>query len=210
MNFQSYLVSLACGGSSSDNNTYIVQASATTVTSPCKHTICPASTNICRIRYDFTTFVTAGPQTGTGMLAVGTAVTDTVVGSCFDDAFSVSSPGNEGSPIICGTNSGYHMYVDVTPSNCQQAVFQIGPSTSTTRQWDILVFHRSQQICIHDQSNFSKLFFRSDNMLVVILWLVHLDVFNTLPQLLVLSIATISLVAQLFQLHVSSLSEMFI
>ena len=47
-------VVLACGGSTSDNSSYLVQASATSLTSPCKYTICPCSTNICRIRLDFT------------------------------------------------------------------------------------------------------------------------------------------------------------
>merc|ERR1711936_964341 len=40
--------SLSCGKSSSENSTYIVQASATAVSSPCTYTICPCSTNICR------------------------------------------------------------------------------------------------------------------------------------------------------------------
>merc|ERR1719189_1601918 len=56
---------LACGGSSSENQTYIVQASATAVTSPCSYTICPVSSEICRIRYDFTTFILAAAVAGT-------------------------------------------------------------------------------------------------------------------------------------------------
>ena len=47
-------VSLGCGSSNSENNSYIVQAGATSISNPCKHTICPCSTNVCRIRYDFT------------------------------------------------------------------------------------------------------------------------------------------------------------
>ena len=30
------------------------------------------------------------------------------IGHCVDDAFGISSPGTFGSPIICGTNTGYH------------------------------------------------------------------------------------------------------
>ena len=48
------LVVLGCGGSASQNCTYLVQSSVTTLTSPCAYTICPASSNICRIRFDFT------------------------------------------------------------------------------------------------------------------------------------------------------------
>ena len=38
---------------SDDNNTYLVQTSATSVTSPCTYTICPCNQAICRTRFDF-------------------------------------------------------------------------------------------------------------------------------------------------------------
>ena len=47
-------VALSCGGSASENQTYLIQSSVTTLTSPCKYTICPVATDICRIRFDFT------------------------------------------------------------------------------------------------------------------------------------------------------------
>ena len=56
----SLLVTLSCGGSSSENNSYIVQGSTKSApASPCTYSICPCSTDICRIRYDFTTNVLA-------------------------------------------------------------------------------------------------------------------------------------------------------
>ena len=42
----------SCGGSSSENNTFISQSSVTSLSSPCLYTICRCSTNICRIRFD--------------------------------------------------------------------------------------------------------------------------------------------------------------
>ena len=48
-----FLVSLGCGSTNSENNSYIIQSSSTSVSNPCKHKICPCSTNVCRIRYDF-------------------------------------------------------------------------------------------------------------------------------------------------------------
>ena len=30
------------------------------------------------------------------------------IGQCVDDSFVVSAPGGPGSPLICGSNSGYH------------------------------------------------------------------------------------------------------
>merc|ERR1711899_555443 len=112
---------LSCGDSSSEDQTYLVQSSVTSLTSPCTYTICKCSTNICRIRFDFTTFV------------LGTAV-----GDCTTDQFSITSPGNQGTPIICGTNGGYHMIVDAS-SDCSQATFNIGALTTTSRKWTIRV-----------------------------------------------------------------------
>merc|ERR1711990_960012 len=64
---------LACGASASENQTYLVQASVTTLTNPCKYTICPCGTNICRIRFDFTTMVLASAVAGT-VPAAATAI----------------------------------------------------------------------------------------------------------------------------------------
>ena len=54
-------VALSCGGSASENQTYLVQSSVTTLTSPCSYTICPCSSNICRIRFDFTVRILTVP-----------------------------------------------------------------------------------------------------------------------------------------------------
>ena len=65
-------VSLACGGSTSENNSYIVQSSTTTApATPCKYDVCPCNSDICRIRYDFTTH-TLATQTLGSSLATGT------------------------------------------------------------------------------------------------------------------------------------------
>ena len=62
-------VSLSCGGSSSENNTYIVQTATTSApATPCTYKICPCSTDICRIRYEFTTNVLADPVLGTAVV----------------------------------------------------------------------------------------------------------------------------------------------
>merc|ERR1712018_365759 len=56
----------SCGSTSSDNNSYIVKSSFTSLTTnPCWYKICPCSTNICRIRYDFNTFTLAAQKTAT-------------------------------------------------------------------------------------------------------------------------------------------------
>lgn len=135
------VISLACGGSTSENNSYIVQSSTTTApATPCKYDVCPCNSDICRIRYDFTTHTLATQTLGTS-LATGTpnAVLSGAIGDCATDQFSISSPGSFGSPVICGTNTGQHMILDSDGSSCQQVNFNIGASTTTTRSWDIYV-----------------------------------------------------------------------
>ena len=101
-------VSMACGGSTSNNNSYIVQSSTTTLTSPCTYTVCPCSTDICRIRYDFTTNTLATPVLQTASNP-GTGLQEShAIGDCTTDQMSITSPGKVGSPIICGTNTDQH------------------------------------------------------------------------------------------------------
>lgn len=113
----------------SENCTYLVQASTTTAPTvdPCNYRICKCSSDICRVRFDFNvrkcfnysyyekasklfilfkSFVIADPFQGTG--AATTTGFGGSIGDCLTDTFSITSPGNNGSPLICGTNSGQH------------------------------------------------------------------------------------------------------
>lgn len=63
------------------------------------------------------------------------------IGDCVTDQFAIS--GNPGSPVICGTNTGQHMIIDAS-EDCHMAAFNIGATTSTNREWNIVV---SQYIC---------------------------------------------------------------
>merc|ERR1719483_1893628 len=137
------IFALSCGGSASENQTYLVQSSVTTLTSPCSYTICPCSSNICRIRFDFTTMVLASAVAGTAV-AVATAANSLngqLIGDCVDDQFSISGGLSGGTPTICGTNTGYHMIIDADPSGntCHKALFNIGGTTTTSRSWDVRI-----------------------------------------------------------------------
>merc|ERR1712156_721484 len=132
---------LSCGKSSSENQTYLVQSTVTSLTSPCTYSICKCSTNICRIRFDFTTFVLAGATAGTTVSAANTAAGSQIgnaIGDCLTDSFSITSQGTFGTPVICGSNGGYHMIVDAS-TECSLANFNIGGLTTTTRKWNIRV-----------------------------------------------------------------------
>ena len=52
--FYSISVTLACGGSSAENTTYLELAATTTPPSTnCEYKLCGANANVCRIRFDF-------------------------------------------------------------------------------------------------------------------------------------------------------------
>jgi hypothetical protein len=130
---------LSPGESVSLNQSYIVKATSDTLDATSNsYTICPCSSNVCRIRFDFTTFVIAGPTT----LSTSTAGNGAsgglggIVGDCTTDQFSIASSGS--SPVICGTNTGQHMIMDTDGLTCAQANFDIGSAASAV-SWDIMV-----------------------------------------------------------------------
>ncbi|TRY72397.1 hypothetical protein TCAL_12167 [Tigriopus californicus] len=116
-----------------------------------------------------TIFTINGPTNGqvTAGSAVNTEVVLGAVGDCTTDQFSITSPGNVGSPIICGFNTGQHIIVDAN-DQCHEAVFNLGGGGGFSRSWDIKVTqfscneelgatHISNQcykMCIRRQSGF--------------------------------------------------------
>lgn len=140
------IVILTTSGSSSVNNTYIYKASGTTYsTGDHKYTICPCSDNICRIRLDLNTFTIAAPNTGGGTIFKGSTITTyplgygATIGDCVTDTFFVNAPYGRSTPTICGVNSGQHMFVETSDSNCIDVHYGIGGGTSSTRELDIRV-----------------------------------------------------------------------
>jgi len=130
---------LTCGGSSSQNATYIINTSPT---QSCTYEICPSSTQICRVRFDFESFALSDPVLGTAQ-ATGVANEGAAIGDCATDQFSITGP-NQGSPVICGTNTGQHMILDSDGSTCHSVMALIDTDTTATRSWTI---HVSQYTC---------------------------------------------------------------
>jgi len=140
------LFTLGCGQKSSENITTF-HSSGSIKAGACNAEICPVSKDIVQLRLDFTSFVIDGPTTATtttfGFINGGiTSLTGATygmnnIGQCNADSFSVTSPGGQGTPVICGTNTGDHIYVDASAS-CNTLSFHIGSATSTiSRKWSI-------------------------------------------------------------------------
>jgi len=128
---------LSDGGSTSLNQSYIVTASSAALPAGGQsYKICPSTSDVCRIRFDFTTFTLAAPA-GEALEAAFSATTGASSGQCVEDQFSITSP-NGGSPVICGGNAGQHMIMDSDGTSCSTVNIGIG-SAVVTRQWDIMV-----------------------------------------------------------------------
>lgn len=150
---------LANGAATALNQSYILSDSSSTgrrkrqtTTVPTGNqifTICPCSSNVCRIRFDFTMFTLAGPVTGLGTQAATTAPVPTTalfddsLGDCHQDTFSITSSAGAGTPVICGTMTGQHLIVDSDGSGCSTVNMDI-TGTFATRMWDIMI---TQFVC---------------------------------------------------------------
>jgi len=131
---------LACGGSSSANNTYATVASfsTTTDTDPCTYTFCKTSDDVCKLRIDYDAMILSDPDT-VSSATTATVADGLVVGDCNTDSLSIGVPGFSPTPIICGYNSGQHMWVPASDS-CVTITIDIDTaSTTTTRSWNIRV-----------------------------------------------------------------------
>jgi hypothetical protein len=139
---------LNCGGQSTENNTYF-STSGSESSGSCSLSVCPGD-NICQLRLDFNSFVISGPYTSTTTtdqytkvlygMPDNTGVEAMLTNSqCTTDSFSVTSPSGSSPPVICGTNTGEHMYVDATSSFCNTLSFGLGTTATTTRSWEIRI-----------------------------------------------------------------------
>merc|ERR1711953_107965 len=102
-----------CGDVSSENNTYF--ESDGDEKGHCTLRICKAKESIVQLRLDFETFNIAAPSdtdiqvqtVSNNVVADGSAGTlSNLATACLDDAFTVSNPGGQSPPVICGNNNG--------------------------------------------------------------------------------------------------------
>jgi len=125
-----------------ENTTYLL----TDISSPtCMYSICKSNPSISLMRLDFIQFDIAAPFTCRGSTAsVSCTTTDgPLIGDCIYDSFTVTSPGTIAPPVICGYNTGQHMYVPASEV-CNSIIFNLALDKSHTRNWNIKVSQLSQ------------------------------------------------------------------
>lgn len=103
-----------CGESSSFNQTFFTASGLPSLTS-CEFTICPSSNEVCKLRIDFEQFELSGPFEDTAVNVVDTAVKNlhSIVGDCNEDSITIKSAEGPAPPVICGMNTGEHMYISL-------------------------------------------------------------------------------------------------
>merc|ERR1719230_757717 len=130
------IITVSCGGSTSENCTYLSQAASTTpntdsddLNQQCSYSICPRTSTVNRIRLDLMMFMIAPPYAPTlDGNAGGAQDAQRAVGQCTGDTFQAGN-----SPVICGANDGQHMIVDSDGSSCVTALFTFGAGTVNRR-----------------------------------------------------------------------------
>jgi len=142
------IFTINCGGSSSENITTFQSPGGSSLAGACNAEICKISSDVGQLRLDFTTFTISDPEAhvaaslthvnlnGAASFIGGAAYTS--AGQCSVDTFSVTSPGSSGTPVICGTNTGEHMYVDASDS-CNTLSFHLSEASTVTPMWSIIV-----------------------------------------------------------------------
>ncbi|KAG5898248.1 hypothetical protein JTB14_029626 [Gonioctena quinquepunctata] len=116
----------SCGESSSNNNTYFLNSNypSTDITaSQCIFTVTPISTSICQVRLDLLNFVLSQPDGN---------------GNCIYDSMIISGA-TSSAPVLCGDNSGQHMYLTVDGTNSIQIIISTSSSVTLGRSWNIKV-----------------------------------------------------------------------
>jgi len=115
-----------CSSTVSTNNTYIRNPGyptsyTPTTTGTCTNTIKKMSDDICQLRLDFETM---------------SGYTVTTAGAC-TASFSVTGDTGKNPPSICGTNTGYHMYVEFGAASSDDIELKT-TFDATQKQWNIL------------------------------------------------------------------------
>ncbi|XP_059096032.1 uncharacterized protein LOC131890653 [Tigriopus californicus] len=117
-----------CGSTIKENCTYVSNPNFPSAATPgmCEYTINRICDDLCQVRLDFDNFQTSSPP-GQGAAAMQ-------FGDCSisGDTFTATSPIGVSPPVVCGTLSGQHMFVETgTSGDAAKISFTIASSAAT-------------------------------------------------------------------------------
>ena len=131
-----------CGSSTTQNITYLNLNQTTS--GSCNFEICPLSSDVCKLRLDFESFTLTGPLEDTFTDVSESIIKDqhSIIGTCLNDNFVVAPAEGPSPPLICGENTGQHMYVSLV-NGCATVSAFISSQVFTRR----LSIKTSQILC---------------------------------------------------------------
>jgi len=112
---------------------YVPSSTPTTLT----YTINKCSSDICRIRLDYDLFVLTAPLTA--QATQGQCSTDYMTLATTAQTVVPTSTTYGQYPYLCGTNTGYHSYIDLSPTETDTGTISFTVGDSTSNQWKIKV-----------------------------------------------------------------------
>ncbi|XP_053648169.1 uncharacterized protein [Cherax quadricarinatus] len=116
-----------CGSTVSRNSTYLVNDGYPTTFNAinnCQYTIEKVSADVCQLRLDFEVLRLVGPDNTT---------------QCSDDTLAVTGASGANPSVICGDNSGQHMYLGLASGTRAARVNIATTTTGYDRSWRIKV-----------------------------------------------------------------------
>jgi len=146
----------ATGSTISQNCSYIVNPSYPSNYAPTStpvtvaYTIEKSDADVCRIRLDYDTLILTQPTAVATVASAGQCATDKLTFKTTAQT-TVPATGTTGTygdyPYICGTNTGYHSYLDLSTTSADEATLTFTLGDSTLNQWKIKV---TQLSCSED------------------------------------------------------------
>ncbi|XP_040574106.2 uncharacterized protein [Lepeophtheirus salmonis] len=121
----------SCGGTVTQNCSYIKNPnfpSPYTDTTACRYTVNKCAVNVCDLRLDFEMFSTSGPS----------ATSEAAGGACVD-MLTVTVPTGQMVPVICGTNNGQHIYLDIGRMTTDTATLNFAFTGVFNRFYDVKI-----------------------------------------------------------------------
>eukprot|EP00090_Calanus_glacialis_P002293 TRINITY_DN1170_c0_g1_i1.p1 TRINITY_DN1170_c0_g1~~TRINITY_DN1170_c0_g1_i1.p1 ORF type:complete len:249 (-),score=15.37 TRINITY_DN1170_c0_g1_i1:666-1370(-) len=136
----------ATGSTVNQNCSYIVNPSypsnyaPTSTPATVTYTIEKSSADICRIRLDYDTLILTQPTAVTTVASAGQCATDvlTLKTTAQTTTPTIGTTGTHGDyPYLCGTNTGYHSYLDLSCTTTDEATLTFTLGDSALNQWKI-------------------------------------------------------------------------
>lgn len=128
--------SSTCGSTVSQNCSYITNPgypSTYSTTGSCDWTVSKSTSDVCQLRLDFNSLVQNIQTPAANFGCCGSSCT------IASDSFTATGQTGVNPPVICGINTGYHMYLEMGATSTDTATLALYLGSTGNRQWNIKI-----------------------------------------------------------------------